>query len=113
MGVHQVMFSSIAVLLGAPGQANYSAANAEMDSMAAGQQATGRPVTSVQWGAWAGAGMASKVRHTPEQHCLNTVAAVSVHARLKVLCSCCCGSVVCTRLSRDCASVCAEETLGI
>ncbi len=58
----QVLFSSIAALLGAPGQANYSAANAALDSMAAGWQITGTPVKSMQWGAWASSGMAAKVR---------------------------------------------------
>ena len=58
----QVLFSSITALLGAPGQANYCAANAALDSMAASAQATGVAVVSVQWGAWSGAGMAAKVR---------------------------------------------------
>jgi len=59
---YQVLFSSIAALLGAPGQANYSAANAALDSMAGGWQTTGTPVKAVQWGAWAGSGMAAKAR---------------------------------------------------
>ena len=60
--VRQVLFSSIAVLLGAPGQANYSAANAALDSMAVSARAAGVVVVSVQWGAWASAGMAASVR---------------------------------------------------
>ena len=59
--VPQVLFSSIAALLGAPGQANYSAANAALDCMAIDWTITGTPVQSVQWGAWAGSGMAAKV----------------------------------------------------
>jgi len=54
----QVLFSSVASLLGAPGQANYAAANALLDSLAAQAQSTGVRVTSVQWGAWSGGGMA-------------------------------------------------------
>lgn len=48
-------FSSAAALFGAPGQANYAAANAALDAFAATQAAKGLPIASVQWGAW-GAG---------------------------------------------------------
>jgi len=54
-----VLFSSVAALLGSPGQANYSAANSWLDAAAAGQQAAGGPALSVQFGAWKGAGMAA------------------------------------------------------
>ncbi len=54
-----VLFSSVAALLGSPGQANYSAANSWLDAAAAFGQATGSPTVSVQFGAWKGAGMAA------------------------------------------------------
>ena len=56
----QILFSSVAALLGAPGQLNYAAANAAMDSLAATWGAQGQAgVSSIQWGGWAGGGMAS------------------------------------------------------
>ena len=57
--VHSVMaFSSAAALFGAPGQANYAAANAAMDAYVTQKAAHGLPLVSVQWGAW-GAGQIS------------------------------------------------------
>ncbi len=55
----QLLFSSVAALLGSPGQANYSAANAALDASAQRAQLAGGTVSSMQWGAWAGAGMAA------------------------------------------------------
>lgn len=54
----RLLFSSIASLLGSPGQANYSAANAALDAAAQLAQARGLAACSIQWGAWAGGGMA-------------------------------------------------------
>lgn len=57
--VQMLLFSSIAGELGTAGQGNYAAANAALDAAAAGLQQTGLGSASVQWGAWAGAGMAA------------------------------------------------------
>ena len=53
-----VFFSSTASLFGSPGQASYAAANSFLDSLAASQRAQGMCGVAIQWGAWAGGGMA-------------------------------------------------------
>jgi len=54
-----LLFGSIAGELGTAGQGNYAAANAALDAAAAGLHQQGIASASVQWGAWAGAGMAA------------------------------------------------------
>ncbi|NEP12525.1 MAG: type I polyketide synthase [Symploca sp. SIO2C1] len=56
-----VCFSSIASMLGNLGQGNYAAANAFMDSVAHYRRGMGLPGLSINWGAWAAAGMAASL----------------------------------------------------
>ncbi|MGB3788559.1 MAG: type I polyketide synthase, partial [Phormidesmis sp.] len=56
-----VCFSSIASLIGSPGQGNYAAANAFMDALMQHRSVLGQPGLSVNWGPWAEAGMAAQL----------------------------------------------------
>jgi acyl carrier protein len=52
--------SSVAASVTQPGQASYAAANLVLDALAAQRRANGRPAISMQWGLWAGTGLARR-----------------------------------------------------
>jgi acyl transferase domain-containing protein/NADPH:quinone reductase-like Zn-dependent oxidoreductase/acyl carrier protein len=54
-----IVSSSVSSLLGSPGQANYSTANALLDGLVADRKAHGLPATGVNFGPWSRGGMAS------------------------------------------------------
>lgn len=62
-----VTFSSIAALFGSPGQGNYAAANAFMDSLARYRSQQNLPALSINWGPWGQVGMAASLDRPDQQ----------------------------------------------
>jgi hypothetical protein len=56
-----VLFSSIAGLIGWPGQGSYAAGNAFLDVFAKYRRALGLPALSIDWGTWGESGMAASL----------------------------------------------------
>lgn len=60
-----VLFSSIASVLGTPGQTNYASANSFLDYLARLRQQAGLRALSISWGPWSEAGLSA---HLTEYH---------------------------------------------
>ena len=60
------LFSSVSVLMGTPGQANYVAANSYMDGLARKRQQEGLPALAIGWGAITDVGILERDKQTAE-----------------------------------------------
>ncbi|WP_035839096.1 type I polyketide synthase [Kitasatospora azatica] len=82
-----VVYSSMAALLGNPGQGAYAAANAWLDAFAAWRTARGMPTLAVNWGPWGEIGVATDFaargyRTIPTAAGLEALAALLTHRRV-------------------------------
>jgi acyl transferase domain-containing protein/D-arabinose 1-dehydrogenase-like Zn-dependent alcohol dehydrogenase/acyl carrier protein len=84
-----VLFSSVSALLGSPGQANYTAANAFLDALAHYRRRSGLPASSINWGPWAEVGLAASQVNRGQRLALQGIGSLTpqqgIHALESVL----------------------------
>jgi hypothetical protein len=71
--------------MGSAGQGNYAAANAFMDALAHYRRSQGLPATSINWGAWAEAGMATTTTSIQRRLAQDGMQPISLAQGLEVL----------------------------
>ncbi|MEO6696060.1 MAG: SDR family NAD(P)-dependent oxidoreductase, partial [Ignavibacteria bacterium] len=79
-----VMYSSVASMLGSAGQANHSAANAFMDSLAHYRRAKGLAAQSINWGVWSEIGSAAAIG-ADKQEKISGIGIIDPHQGIQAL----------------------------
>lgn len=77
-----VLFSSIASILGSPGQSNYAAANGYLDGLARARTVKGLAALSINWGPFAEVGMAA---HLAQYHRAQGLTPLEKHSAFAVM----------------------------
>jgi len=80
-----ILFSSLASIVGGYAQSGYIAANAYLDAMAACYGKNGPPVMTINWPAWRGVGMASRLENAPENKTGDIFDSIGVETGLALL----------------------------
>ncbi|MDM8557193.1 type I polyketide synthase [Candidatus Parabeggiatoa sp. HSG14] len=80
-----ICFSSMAALLGSPGQGNYAAANAFMDAFSHYRHTLGLPCLSINWGPWSEMGMATNLNNRDKHPFNQAIVMMSPEQGLQIL----------------------------